>query len=156
MGFRLGLAVDATDIYWASSDGTVSKVGLNGGVPSILASGQAAPWNVAIDLKSVYWTNDVDSGTIVRVEKNGGVPATLAIGQKNPWSITVDATSVYWTNTGTFAANYLDGSVMKVDKNGGTPTVLAVGERTARGIAVDATSVYWTSWADGYVKKVAK
>ena len=103
-----------------------------------LASGPA-PWRIAIDSASVYWT-DWAGGTVVKVPLGGGAPTTLATGQTHPYAITVDATNVYWTNG--------DSSVMKLPLAGGSATPLASGQKGGPyAVAVDGTGVYWISLA---------
>src|SRR5215468_9216190 len=41
-----GLAVDAINVYWTTSDGNVMKAPRTGGHATILASGQDAPWGI--------------------------------------------------------------------------------------------------------------
>jgi len=56
----LGLAVDATSLYWYRVNvygGTVMKVALTGGTPVVLAFGQQEPATIAIDATHVYWTS---------------------------------------------------------------------------------------------------
>jgi hypothetical protein len=136
----IGFAVDATSVYWTTSD-SVMKVSTGGGPVTTLASAQnffyssgVAFVDLAVDAASVYWTT---ADSVMKVSKDGGAATTLASAQNSPSGIAVDATSVYWTN-------YYGGSVMKVSTGGGTPTLLASGQTLFPAIiAVDTTSVYW-------------
>jgi len=65
------IAVDATSVYWTDfdtssgsggSNGTVMKVPVGGGPPTILASGQNWLDGIAVDATSVYWTTDNSNG----------------------------------------------------------------------------------------------
>jgi sugar lactone lactonase YvrE len=65
-----GLAIDASNFYWADSAGT-RKVALTGGAPVILALGSpgvpappATGRTVAVDATSVYWATSTNSGGI--------------------------------------------------------------------------------------------
>ena len=56
------LALSAFSIYWVSlasdtSISSVTKVSINGGTPTILASGQDNTGGVAVDATSIYWVN---------------------------------------------------------------------------------------------------
>ena len=156
-----GLAVDTTALYWTKpttvgdypADGNISKVSLDGGPPTILATGQSAYYGIAVDAASVYWANNgtdhqnFTDGSIMKVALGGGPSTVLASAQKDPLGLAIDATYVYWTSYGTLGMP--DGAVLKVPIGGGPVTVLAAGQVNPRAIAVDATSVYWTTdaWA---------
>ena len=69
--------MDATSVYWANvTGGTVMKLGLSGGTPATLASGQNHPHFIAVDTTSVYWTNlgtgtpmNFSDGSVMKVAK---------------------------------------------------------------------------------------
>jgi hypothetical protein len=108
------LAVDDTYLYWAASDGTVNrlpKTGVDGGAPTVLATGQAVPWRLAIYGGNLYWTNrggTTGPGSVVRINTTAPVSvSTLATGLALPYGIYVDFTGIYWTNAG-------DGTVQRL------------------------------------------
>jgi hypothetical protein len=77
----LGIAVDATGVYWADfiASGTVQMCPLTGcsaSGPVLLASGQASPFGIALDTNYVYFTDSNESssqampmGQVLRVAK---------------------------------------------------------------------------------------
>jgi hypothetical protein len=78
-----GIATDATNVYWVdlgsetSATGTVMtcpQAGCPSAGPTVLASGQAAPYGIAVDDTNVYWTNGGVSaagndGSVMRLAK---------------------------------------------------------------------------------------
>jgi len=146
------IAVDSISVYWtASCDGSLRKVGINGGAVTTLASGLNGPYGIAVDSTSVYWT-ERDGGTVKKVGINGGAVTTLASGLGKPRRIVVDSISAYWTDDANGTTNL--GTVNKVGINGGAVTTLASGLNGPYGIALDSTSVYWTEYNAGTVNKV--
>jgi hypothetical protein len=142
----VGIAVDATDVYWCDGVGSVMKMPLDGGTPVTLASVKGLPCaQLTVDAANVYWTTSSLSQafSVMKVPLDGGTPVTLA--PSNPGGtngIAVDTTRVYWT---LITAPYRPdgGAVMSVPIAGGAATTLATGQAGIGGIAVDATSVYW-------------
>jgi sugar lactone lactonase YvrE len=73
-----GIAVDSTGVYWANlgqyqvgqstGTGTIVRWPLDGGSPTVLASGQPAPHSIALDATRIYWTNLAD-GTVMKLAK---------------------------------------------------------------------------------------
>jgi hypothetical protein len=67
------LVVDDQYVYWArhvvGSD--VKRVPKNGGPEEVLAKNQAAPWSLAQDCTSIYWTNhnNFNTGSLMKLTK---------------------------------------------------------------------------------------
>lgn len=64
-----GFAVDAVNVYWASSvTGEVRAIPKAGGASTIIAAAQPDPWAVAANDTAVFFTNR-SAGTVLRVPK---------------------------------------------------------------------------------------
>jgi hypothetical protein len=96
----VAVAVDRTNISWATSGGLMAMP-IIGGAPTTIASGQKGVVAFAIDATSVYWTTQ-NGASLTKAPLGGGAPTTLlatpANSQYRPQGIAVDATSVYWTD----------------------------------------------------------
>jgi hypothetical protein len=147
-----GIAVDATNVYYADQNNEIMSVPIDGGTPEMLAK----TTNVVFDLKvgsgALYWTypgTPCDAGVcgdgVMAMPLDGGAPTTLASGQGSPGIFAVDSTNVYWS-----ANNGESFAVMTVPVSGGTPTTLAAGSGDLFGLTWDATSFYWLT-GDGRV-----
>jgi hypothetical protein len=139
----VGIAVDATHVYWASSagsgTGSVSRVPKSGGPVEILAATESGPMQIAIDATHVYWNDNGEGPTqgMRRVAKQGGVPEQVSKGGY-PAGLALDATDLYWCDLN-------DGTINRRSKSGGLVRVLATGQESASHIVLDARRVYWTS-----------
>lgn len=145
-----GIAVDSANIYWTNFDGgTVMKVAIGGGTPSVVAQGQGHPLRIVVDTTSIYWTNNT-SGSVMKAPTAGGAMTTLASPSGSlAWGIAVDSTSVYWTSFSATAS-----AVMKVPLGGGSVASLTETAEPLEDIVADATSLYWVSAAAGTVSKM--
>lgn len=100
-GYLRGIAVDATDVYFADpSTGSILKVSKLGGPEVKLVTGEANPSLDAADGTHVYWTNYVAAGKVARAPKSGGPPEVLAAAQNKPAALVVDDSHAYWINSG--------------------------------------------------------
>ncbi len=96
-GGPAGIAVDATDVYWANmNDGTIRSVPIGGGVPTTVQSGLKQPLAVAIDNMWVYWTS-IDDSAILKGLKTGGGVQTVAEASF-PTHLAVDDAAIYWAS----------------------------------------------------------
>jgi hypothetical protein len=155
VGDNACLTIDATSVYWASgfqTGGTVWKLPLGGGCPSMLIGSQTSPHGMASDGTNLFFANQGTAsilGSIQRIPVGGGNATPIATSQSGPLDVVLDATNVYWTNSG-------DGSVWKSDKLTPSPIKLAGpnGQNHAAFLRVDATNVYFTDSVAGTVNKV--
>lgn len=118
-----GIAVDATNVYWAEhGDGKIMKcaVGGCGGAPSVVASNLGGAFGVVVDSTNVYWTNNGDDEVVMPHRRCALGPTLVAPapGLEWPYSVVVDSTSVYWSEAGSVVKCAIGGC-------GGSPTVLA-------------------------------
>jgi hypothetical protein len=148
-----GIALDATDVYWAEYGYTsVKKVSKAGGAITVLMSdfpnSNSNPQAIAVDSTYAYWT-EFFTGSVKRVGINGGTTTTFAAGpvpfnyNNASESIAVDATSVYWTV----------GSRLMRASLAGVASTLATSTGYPVRIALDADFVYFTDSGYG-VRKV--
>jgi hypothetical protein len=130
----VGVAVDASYVYWATIDGTIAKAPLAGGGATVLVTGEGSPSGVAVGSTQVYWTEST-AGTVRAVPASGGVPVSIASGLSNPRSIVADAEGVYWA---------VDDAIWKLPANGGAATMLAGALASPHELATDGKDVYFS------------
>jgi hypothetical protein len=144
--FGVGLAVDATSVYWyaqtapvvtdAGGGGAVMKVPLGGGAVTTLATG--FPTAMALGGSDVFWVEggpNSSQATIESVPIAGGTSTTIAIAIP-PTAVASDGTNVYWTDGAV-------GTVIKMPIGGAAPITLASQQENPVGLAIDAKSAYW-------------
>jgi hypothetical protein len=131
------LALDSTDVYWASP---IHRMHKDGSSVTTLADARSGVWGIAVDEEHVYWTL-VDGG-LSRITKSGGTPQSFGPGG---YRVVLDATEVFTAWNGVWRIAKSDGSQTKLADIGG------------QGIALDDAYVYFTNWiSPGGVFRVPK
>ena len=121
--FSLGVAVDASRLYWSNNnDSTINAADLDGGNPqTILTIETDLMAGVAVDASQIYWANFAAAGTIRTANLDGSNPRTLVTGQSWPFGLAVDATHLYWANSG-------DGTIWRANLDGTNAQSIVQGE----------------------------
>ncbi len=140
------------------------------GGPEVLASGLAAPQQLAVGGGFVYW---VEQGTFA---KNGGdgrvarvpvggcpaqqprdCPLVIASDVSNPSSVALsfDGGALYWTEFTDATFSAASGRVWRTELPAGTNNAVAVAamQDGPRGLAVDDRSFYWLDAGAGQVRR---
>ncbi len=135
-----GLAVDAVNVYWATTTSVMSVLKGGGTAVSLVAHAGSNPWGVAVDATNLYWVNNTTdgSGGVFKYVLAGGAITTLAPGLDAANYIALDSSNVYVSVNGT-------SEIESVPIAGGHVSVLYTGQTGSNFIAVDGTNIYWTT-----------
>jgi hypothetical protein len=134
----IGIAVDDANVYWATQGGSLVRVALGGGMPSVVASCQRTCTRPVVSAHRVFW-GDPYAGSILTVPGDGGLPMLVTSGLETVSSLAVGGSEIY------FANGYFVG---KAPLAGGAAATLGLPTGApVNAIAVDDTSVYFTSWS---------
>lgn len=138
------IAADATNLYFATINGTVYKRA-HGGVTNVPISNAS----VALQVRgltafggSVYWTEFLAGGTLKRVAIDG---STMAGVTASP-SLTLPD-GVAFANGETYVAESAgttgSGRILRLNPDGGSPFPLSTNRSGASQPLVDGTRIYW-------------
>ena len=135
-------------VEWVAnaSDGTVTRVGSNGGLRTDIRVG-AGPFGLARNSRSVWVANSV-SGTVTKIDvRTGAAGSPVRVG-RNPYFLAADENSVFVSNGG-------DNTVTVLDARRGRPIgpPIPVGH-SPRGIASSGTAVWVANRDDGTVSRI--
>lgn len=115
--------------------------------PTVAASGQFQPADIAADGTNIYWVNEANPGTVMQcaVSNCAGTTITLASNQDYPTALAVSSTTVYWINQSALMACSIGGC-------GGNPIQLIM-NGSPYGLVVhpDGKHLLWTDSASGTV-----
>jgi virginiamycin B lyase len=136
-----GVAVDASHLYWASTDGAIGRANLDGSAADRnFIGGLQAPCGLALDDEYVYWGN-IEAGSIGRARLDGTeVEPGFITGVEAFCGVAVDVSHLYWTTEGAIGRASIDGS----DPD---PAFIPSAGRPC-GIAVDAAHIYWANFIE--------
>jgi hypothetical protein len=130
--YPLGMAVDATHVYWSNLIGqSIARAPIGGGANEVIATGLLAPNHLSVQGSELFYG---DVSTIQAIPKSGG--AARVVTDALPLDATVDATHVYWTSS-------TARRVARAPLAGGSPEVIADELHSPLSIAVDSTHVYF-------------
>jgi hypothetical protein len=94
--------------YEVVTDGSAGSGGTGGsgsvpceavGSETPLACGQANPSAIAVNLDSIFWTNE-DSRQVLRMPRTGGEPTVIALNEDRPCGIAANENFVVWRTRG--------------------------------------------------------
>jgi hypothetical protein len=118
------LAIDLRSAYFTArnasgSGGALFAVSIGGGgVQTLYSTPVGAPFGVATNFSTVYFSDEV-AGAVYEVPADGGAVVTRASGLERPFFVAVDSRNVY------FATNIQHGAIYQLPVGGGLPVVLA-------------------------------
>lgn len=138
----IGLALDATSVYWADRNGgRIARRAKAGGPELLVGNPSNLPMGVAVDGPDVFWITDFP-GQVERREADGGTVPLGAAGQSGR-VLAADARNVYF---GSEQDPGELGNVARVPRGGGPVVVVARAGGEPKGMVLDTERVYWTSW----------
>jgi len=129
----MGVAVDATHVYWVTRGGKLFRVPKSGGNPELVHSEKNGEFHaIALDATHVYWTQRGSTQWMVKsLSKKGGVLTTIA-KETGFIALAVDSQAVYFS---------WQKQLVKYDKVSGKIKVLH--RLNPRELVLDDNHVYW-------------
>jgi hypothetical protein len=155
----MALLADEDSLYWvnrgtiAGFDGRVMRVAKKGGAATELATGQAEPVSLALDLDQdhVYWVTKGD-GKVRWAPRAGGAATTLR-SLMRPTAVAVYGDSYY-------VADVLSAKLLVYPKAGGKGLARSTTEGSVGRIVLDERTIYWitegTLAAQGSVRLISR
>lgn len=109
------IAVAGGYVYFATEDGFIKRVPIDGGPVGIVASGHYMVSSIALSDQFMYWSvyNAPPLGAIWRAEESGANAAILVPDQNLATEIVLDGALIYWSTTG------VGGQILRADSVAG-------------------------------------
>jgi hypothetical protein len=137
------VAVDATDVYFATSEGGVARVAKTGGAITTIAAEQRGPTSLDVTTEEVCWVTtgthalDFRDGAVNCAAKSGG-PVRVVTDSYFPVGLVVDDATAFWVE--------LDGErVRRIGLDGTGGEILDASSNTKTSIALTPTQIVWTA-----------
>jgi Abnormal spindle-like microcephaly-assoc'd, ASPM-SPD-2-Hydin len=132
-----GTGVVPAHLYWTANNvGNIWEANPDGSNPQTIASGQNAPWGVAVSSSHLYWA-DSGAGTIMEANLDGSNPQAIDASQFFPTGVAVDSSHLYWSDG--------NGTIWVANPDGSNPQQLLVtGAGDFGGLAVGSGHLYWS------------
>jgi hypothetical protein len=170
--FPVGLAGDATQLYWScvngGSNGFIFRGPIGGGTRVEVANTVVNAGGLTVGGGKIIWAEQGsgDNMGAVRTMPTSGMtgtptPTNLGTSEASPTSVITNGTNVYWTNSGTSAGS--NGVIRQSPIGGGGATNLGTSTNllTAGVLFLQGTTVFFTqeglpanSFNDGKVSKI--
>jgi hypothetical protein len=90
-----GIAIDATHVYWSTTNGVIARKPRAGGDIQVIANGESTPQHVAVADGYVYWASH--AGSIRRAHVEGGAAEDFVGALTDPTGVAVQGPVVYYT-----------------------------------------------------------
>jgi hypothetical protein len=151
--FTMGIAVDATDVYWTTSHGEIYRCGKSGcaGTPTLVTHTLAGMDAIAVDDANVYAAG---AGLLSCPKSGCAQPTVLTIVDLPTSFLVTDGLNLYWPRVTTLFPAH--GAVFRCAVSGcSAPELIAAADQPG-GIAIDATHIYWSDTANGTISSLAK
>ncbi len=155
--FTMGIAVDATDVYWSTSHGEIYRCAKSGcaGQPTLVMHVIVGLDSIALDDVNVY----AAGWGLLSCPKSGcAQPKVLTTSVNAPTipfaHLATDGVNVYWARI--LAVSPSRGGVFRCPVTGCLAPELIAATGEPGGIAVDATRVYWSDTSSGTISSLPK
>jgi hypothetical protein len=152
-----GIAVNATDIYWANAvlrgglSSSIGRAAIDGSGAEerfVTPFGESIPYGVALSPTHIYFVINDETNNfsfISRVPLEGGKQEGPFVGEEGLRGLAVDSTHVYWTTQGE------GGAIGRIDLElspGSKENKFIDIEGAANGIAAGAAHLFWAANGD--------